>query len=207
LVAVAIAAFAMSRGSQAAGAQGAGRGVSPPAPTEARATPALIEAAAPPDYVIGPDDQLSVVFFLNKDASTDVVVRPDGKISLPLLNDIQASGLTPEQLRGEVSQLARRFFQDPNPTIIIKQINSRKVFITGYVAKPGNYPLLGATTVLQLIATAGGITEEADAKKIVVMREEGGRQETYPFNYKEVVRQANMKQNISLRPGDIVVVP
>jgi polysaccharide export outer membrane protein len=207
LVAVGIAAVAISRGAQAAGAQGAGVGASPTPPPAARGTSAPLEATPPPDYVIGVDDQLAVVFFQNKDASTDVVVRPDGKISLPLLNDVQASGLTPEQLRGEVTKLARKFFQDPNPAIIVRQINSRRVFITGNVEKPGNYPLLGTTTVLQLIATAGGLNEEADARKIVIMRDDRGRQATFGFNYKDVVSQKNLQQNIALRPGDIVVVP
>jgi polysaccharide export outer membrane protein len=166
------------------------------------------EASVPPaDYVIGPEDQLAVVFFQNKDASTDVIVRPDGKISLPLLNEIQASGLTPEQLRGRINEQAKRFFQDPSPTIVVRQINSRKVFITGWVEKPGTYPLLGATTVLQLIATAGGLKEDADAKKILIIRGQGGPRVTYRFNYKEVTNQKNMDQDIELKPGDTVVVP
>ena len=161
----------------------------------------------PPDYVIGPEDQLSVVFYRDKDMSADVVVRPDGKISLPLLNDIQASGLTPDQLRQKVSLEAKRFVQDPNATVVVRQINSRKVFITGAVEKPGTYPLIGPATVLQLIATAGGVKEYADSRKIVIIRREGGKQTTFDFNYKEVVGRKNMQQNIELRPGDTIVVP
>ena len=161
----------------------------------------------PPDYVIGPEDQLSIVFYQDKDMSADVVVRPDGKISLPLLNDVQASGLTPEQLRQRVIIDAKRLMQDPKPTVVVRQINSRKVFITGAVEHPGHFPLMGPTTVLQLIAIAGGIKEYADAKKILIIRSEGGRQETFYFNYKDVVSQKNMAQNILLRPGDTVVVP
>jgi polysaccharide export outer membrane protein len=164
-------------------------------------------ATVPPDYVIGPDDQLSVVFYRDKDMSADVVVRPDGKISLPLLNDIQASGLTPDQLRQKVSQEAKRFVQDPNATVVVRQINSRKVFITGAVERPGTYPLIGPTTVLQLIATAGGVKEYADSRKIVIIRRESGAQTTFDFNYKEVVGRKNMQQNIELRPGDTIVVP
>jgi polysaccharide export outer membrane protein len=163
--------------------------------------------AVPPDYVIGPEDQLSVVFFQDKDMSADVVVRPDGKISLPLINEIQASGLTPEQLRENVSAEAKQFIQDPKTTIVIRQINSRKVYITGAVEKPGTYPLMGPTAVLQLIATAGGVKEYADTKKILIIRKEKGRQVTYNFNYKEVVSQKNMSQNIDLKPGDTIVVP
>jgi len=163
--------------------------------------------APPPDYVIGPEDQLSVVFWHDKDMSADIVVRPDGKISLPLLNEIQASGLTPEQLRQRVSAAAKRFIQDPNATVVVRQINSRKVFITGAVEKPGTFPLNGPTTVLQLIAMAAGVKEYADSKKIVIIRNEAGRQVTFNFNYKEVIAQKNMTQNIDLRPGDTVVVP
>src|SRR2546426_5497092 len=126
---------------------------SPVAPGESVDSGA-VGIAPPPDYVIGPEDQLSVVFWHDKDMSADIVVRPDGKISLPLLNEIQASGLTPEQLRQRVSAEAKRFIQDPNATVVVRQINSRKVFITGAVEKPGTFPLNGPTTVLQLIAMA-----------------------------------------------------
>ncbi|MEO8076934.1 MAG: polysaccharide biosynthesis/export family protein [Acidobacteriota bacterium] len=158
------------------------------------------------DYVIGPEDQLSVLFFSNRDMSADVVVRPDGKISLPLINEVTASGLTPEQLREQVTLEAKRFIQEPNPTIVIRQINSRKVFITGAVEKPGTYSLNGPTTVLQLIATAAGLKEYADSKHIAVIRTEHGRQNTYPFNYDKVIDRKSMEQNIQLRPGDTVIV-
>jgi polysaccharide biosynthesis/export protein len=164
-------------------------------------------AVVPADYVIGPEDQLTIVFYRDKDMSADVVVRPDGKISLPLLNDVQASGLTPDQLRQKVSLEAKRFVQDPNATVVVRQINSRKVFITGAVERPGTFPLIGPTTVLQLIATAGGIKEYADGRKILIIRKEGGAQSTFSFNYKDVVTGKNMQQNIELRPGDTIVVP
>lgn len=183
----------------------------PQPPSAAPTAPAVDADSAvvipPPDYVIGPEDQLSIVFYHDKEMSADVVVRPDGKISLPLLNDVLASGLTPEQLRQRVIVDAKRFVQDPNATVVVRQINSRKVFITGAVERPGNFPLIGPTTVLQLIATAGGVKEYADAKKILIIRSEGGRQSTFNFNYKDVVSQKNMTQNILLRPGDTVVVP
>lgn len=161
----------------------------------------------PPGYVIGTDDVLSVLFWRDKDLSADVVVRPDGNITLPLLNDIQAAGLTPDQLRERVLEGARRYVEDPNVTVIVKQINSRKVFITGEVQKPGPYPLLGPTTVLQLIAMAGGLKEFADSKRIIVMRNEGGRPVGYPFNYKKILERINLRQNIELKPGDTVIVP
>jgi len=165
-------------------------------------------AAVDPDYVIGPDDVLSVVFWKDKDMSADVVVRPDGKISLPLVNDIQAGGLTPSQLRDTIDNLARKYIEDPAVTVVVKQINSRKVFITGQVEKPGPYALNGRTTVLQLISMAGGLKEYVDGKRILVMRTDAsGRQSGHPFNYREVVSGKNLVQNIELRPGDTVVVP
>jgi polysaccharide export outer membrane protein len=161
----------------------------------------------PPGYVIGPDDVLTIVFWRDKEMSADVVVRPDGKISLPLVNDVQAAGLSPEQLRSQLTQAAEKFIAEPNATVVVKEIHSRKVFITGNVAKAGTYPLSGDMNVLQLIALAGGLAEYADAKNIVVMRNEGGQSQSFKFNYKDVVKQKNVQQNILLKPGDTVVVP
>jgi polysaccharide biosynthesis/export protein len=160
------------------------------------------------DYVIGTDDVLSILFWKDKDLSApEVTVRPDGKVTLPLLNDVRASGLTPEQLRDSIREAASKYIEDPNPTVIVKEIKSRKVFITGQIEKPGPYPLNGTTTVLQLIAMAGGLKDFADGKNISVMRNEGGLQQVFPFNYQDVVRKGNLRQNIELRPGDTVVVP
>ncbi len=158
--------------------------------------------------MIGPEDQLSIVYWREKDMSADVVVRPDGMISLPLLNDINASGLTPDQLRVAITQGATKFVEEPTVSVVVKAINSRKVFITGQVAKPGPYPLGGPTTVLQLVATAGGVAEYADKSKMIVIRpESGGKQTTFKFNYEDVTKGKNLSQNIELKPGDTVVVP
>src|SRR4051812_29097725 len=164
-------------------------------------------ATLPAGYVIGPDDVLSIVFWRDKDMSAEVVVRPDGRISLPLLNDIEAAGLTPEALRAQLEKAAAKYIAEPNATVVVKTINSRKVYITGNVLKPGTYPLTGEMSVLQLIAVAGGLQEYADSKKIVVMRKEDGRDRFFSFNYKDVTRQKNLQQNIALKPGDTVVVP
>ena len=161
----------------------------------------------PPGYMIGPEDVLAVVFWREKDLSTDTAVRPDGMITVPLINDVHASGLTPEQLRERIQAAAAKFVEDPTVTVVVKAINSRKVFITGMVAKQGQYPLPGPTTVMQLIATAGGLLEYADSKKILIMRTEGGQQVAKPFNYQDVLTGKNLKQNIDLLPGDTVVVP
>ena len=161
----------------------------------------------PPDYVIGPDDVLDVRFWKDQDMSGEVVVRPDGRISLPLLNDVAAAGLTPEQLRDRLIEEAKRFVETPNATVIVKAINSRKVFITGQVEKPGPYPLTSRLTVVQLIAMAGGLREYAEAEKIVIMRTEEGRVTPLRFNYARLAEGKNVSQNIDLRPGDTVIVP
>jgi len=194
-------------GPAATPARAAAQGQSKPAGPPAVQAGDQREAALPPGYVIGPEDKLSVLFWQDKDMSVDVVVRPDGKITLPLLNDIQASGLTPEDLRKAVIAAAKRLVQDPNATVIVREINSRKVFITGAVEKPGHYPLNGPTTVLQLIATAAGVKEYAESSNIVIIRTENGKQLTLKFDYKAVTRQGNIAQNIELKPGDTVVVP
>jgi len=171
----------------------------------AQAPPPVENPAA--SYVIGPDDVLSVLFWRDKDMSVDVVVRPDGKISLPLVNDIQAGGLTPGQLRDNVNTIARRFLEEPSVTVVVKQINSRKLFITGQVEKPGPYPMSGTTTVLQLISMAGGLKEFTDGKRILIMRTKDGKQTGRMFNYREVTSGKHLEQNIELHPGDTVVVP
>lgn len=177
--------------------------VTPPTPAPTVAPAVLV----PPGYVIGPEDVLSVLYWKDKDMSTDVAVRPDGKISLPLLNDIDAAGLTPEQLRDRLMEESKRYLEDPNVTVVVKQINSRKVFVTGEIGKPGPYPLTGPTTVLQLIALAGGLRDFADSKKIVIVRTENGKPVTYRFNYKDVASRKNLSQNIELKPGDTIIVP
>lgn len=162
----------------------------------------------PPDYVIGPDDVLTVVFWRDKDMSSEVSVRPDGMISLPLLNDVKAAGLTPDQLRDELTKAAAKFLvEDPTVSVVVKAINSRKVFITGQVAKPGPYAITAPTTVMQLIAIAGGVHEFADTKNITILRNEGGRQVAIRFNYNDVSKRKNLKQNIELKPGDTIIVP
>ena len=170
--------------------------------------PAVAQPPVPPgDYVIGPLDVLEVLFWRDKELSAEVVVRPDGRITLPLLADVEAGGLTPEQLSATLTQRARRFVEDPSAVVRVKEINSRKVFIMGEVAKPGTYPLGGPTSILQLIATAGGLTEFANRGGIVLLRTIGGRQFRYPFDYKDVIRGRNSKQNLELKTGDTVIVP
>ena len=178
-------------------------------PRTSSAPPATPQGEAPPpDYVIGADDVLSIVFWRDKDMSADVVVRPDGRISLPLLNDVDVAGLTTDQVRERVTEAARPLLQEePNATVVVKQINSRKVYITGQVERPGTFPLLRPTTILQLIALAGGLKEFAKTGDISVVRVDGPQQAFFSFNYDDVKNRKNLAQNILLKPGDTVIVP
>jgi len=205
VVAVLLAASAAFAASQSAPAD-----PRPQAPAKRAAdAPPVMPAGvlAPGDYTIGPDDVLSIVFWREKDMTTDVTVRPDGKITLPLVNDVTAAGLRPDQLRAIITEESAKFIEDPAVTVIVKKINSRKVFITGQVEKPGLYDLIAPTTVIQFIAIAGGLKEFANRKDIVIMRNEGGKSATYPFDYEAIVKRTKLDQNILLRPGDTVVVP
>jgi polysaccharide export outer membrane protein len=166
------------------------------------------EVTPPAGYLIGPEDVLAVVFWREKDLSVDAIaVRPDGMITVPLINDVKAAGMTPDQLREQIQTAAGKYVTDPSVTVVVKTINSRKVFITGQVGKPGQYPLTAPTSVMQLIAMAGGVHEFADTEKILIMRSEGGQQVAKQFNYNDVLNRKNLKQNIELLPGDTVVVP
>jgi polysaccharide export outer membrane protein len=177
------------------------------APAPAPAAQAVQGVPLPEGYVIGPEDVLSIRFWRDDQMSADAIVRPDGKITLNLLNDIEASGLTPPQLREVLAKAATKFLEDPTVTVIVKQINSRKVMVIGEVAKQGPQPLNGPLTVLGAIGQAGGFTDYADKEKILIIRTEGGKQVPRRFNYKEVVEGRKLEQNIFLMPGDIVTVP
>ena len=161
----------------------------------------------PTDYVIGPDDVLGIVFWREPEMSGDVTVRPDGNITLPLIRDIKAAGLRPDELREAITKAATKYVSDPNVSVVVRQINSRNVFITGQVARPGAYPVSGQMTVLQLVAVAGGLTEYADEGQISVLRTENGKSVRLRFNYGEVARGKRLEQNVVLKPGDQVVVP
>jgi polysaccharide biosynthesis/export protein len=179
---------------------------SPPRPIKTPPPPAA-PVTLPAEYTIGTDDVLSIVFWRDKDLSSDVTVRPDGNISIPLINEIRAAGLTPTQLRDRITEEAKRYIEDPTVTVVVKVINSRKVFITGEVKKPGPYVLTVPTTVLQLISLAGGLDDYAKSDKITIVRSEDGKPVSYRFNYKEVLDQKKLTQNIELKPGDTVIVP
>jgi polysaccharide export outer membrane protein len=170
-------------------------------PVQPAASPVL-----PKDYVIGVEDVLHVVFWKEKELSAEVLVRPDGKISLPMLNDVPAAGMTPEQLAAAVEKAAAKFVRDPGVTVIVKEIRSRKVYVIGEVAKPGTFPLGSEMKVMQIIAEAGGFLETANKSDVTVVRTENGQERRYKFNYNEVVRGKNVAQNIRLLPGDTILI-
>ena len=178
-----------------------------PPTAAAAAAPRVNDPIVPPGYLIGTDDLLSIVYWKDKDMSADAKVRPDGRIALPLINEVQAAGLTPEELQKKLTEESKKYMEDANITVVVREINSRKAFITGEVNKPGPYPLTAPTTVMQLISMAGGLRDYADAKKIMIMRSENGRQIGLAFNYKDVASGKKLEQNIELKPGDTVVVP
>ena len=168
--------------------------------TETR-SPATTDAS----YKIGPQDVLRIDVWKETEISRTAPVRPDGKISLPLLNDVQAAGLTPMELANVISEGLKKFINSPQVTVSVSEINSRRVYVTGEVTKPGAYPLLPNMTALQLVTSAGGFTQFARLKNIYVLRTEGGKQVKHPFNYKDVVN--GKSDDIALQPGDTIVVP
>jgi polysaccharide export outer membrane protein len=206
LISTAIVMFTLS---PTAGAQTA---VVPPAPQNG-VTPVKVDPLTgipePPGYVIGPDDVLAIMVWGQKELSGDFQVRPDGKVSLLLVNEVQAAGLTPEGLRESLAAAYTKFVNSPTVYVAVKQINSRKVFITGQVAKPGAYDLGTEMTVVRLIAVAGGLLEYADKKNIVVLRKEkrpDGQPWMFKVNYEEILDRRRGSQDIELKPGDTILV-
>jgi polysaccharide export outer membrane protein len=158
-------------------------------------------------YKIGPQDVLKIDVWKEEQLTRTVPVRPDGKISLPLLNDVQAVGLTPMELAQAISEQLKKYISNPQVTVSVTEINSRRVYVTGEVTKAGAYALLPHMTVLQALSSSGGFTPFARIKNIYVLRMENTKQIKIPFNYKEAVNGKNPEQNIELLPGDVIVVP
>jgi polysaccharide export outer membrane protein len=174
------------------------------APAAAVSTP---PAALSPDFVIGPEDLLQVSVWKNESLSRQLPVRPDGKISMPLLHDIQASGLTPMQLRDKISAALAEFMPNPEVSVTVLEVRSYRVSVLGEVQKPGVLQLKAPTTVLEAIALAGGFRDFASPSKIVIFRKrDGGQTERLRFNYNRAVGAAG-EDNVTLRSGDVVVVP
>ena len=168
-----------------------------------------LPATSPLDasYLIAPEDVLAIDVWKEAEITRTVPVRPDGKISLPLLNDVQAAGLTATDLASAITEKLKKFIANPQVTVIITAVNSQRIYVLGEVLRAGVVPLLPSMTVLQAISSAGGFTQYANQKGVYVLRTENGQQVKYPFNYKQVVKGTNIQQNIVLKPGDTIVVP
>jgi polysaccharide export outer membrane protein len=179
--------------------------------TEAKPKAATAAPQASPtndaEYKIGPQDVLRIDVWKEPEISRTAPVRPDGRISLPLINDVQAAGLTSTQLAAVIADGLRKFITNPQVTVGVNEINSRRVYVTGEVTKPGAFPLLPNMTVLQALSSSGGFSQFARLKNIYVLRTEDGKQVKHPFNYKEVVSGKKPELNIPLQPGDVIVVP
>lgn len=176
---------------------------------EAKSDKTAATAQEPPaasDYVIGADDTLRISVWKEAELSEILPVRPDGKISMPLLNDIPAAGLTPLQLKDSITEKLKKFIADPRVTVVVTAMNSQRIFVSGEVLHTGPTPLLPHMTMLQALSQAG-FTQFANLKGIYLLRTENGKQEKIPFNYKEVIKGNHPEQNIILKPGDTVVVP
>src|SRR5881397_2610588 len=193
-----------------------GQTTSQPAKSKPQTTPATAHAGAASQpnsadsdkFLIGNDDVLAINVWKEPELSRAVPVRSDGKISLPLVGEVQASGETPRQLEQEIAKKLQSYISEPEVTIIVQQINSRKFNVLGQVAKPGSYPLANSPTVLDAIAVAGGFRDFAKQKSIYVLRKNAdGGQSRLPFNYKDVIKGKNAEQNVKLQPGDTIVVP
>jgi polysaccharide export outer membrane protein len=159
-------------------------------------------------YVIGNDDHLSINVWKEPDLTKNIPVRSDGKISLPLVGEMQASGRTPLQLESDISSRLRNYITAPEVTVIVEQINSKKYNILGYVGKPGAYALTLSTTVMDAIALAGGFKDFAKSKGVYILRQNpDGTQSRLNFNYKDFIKGKNLSQNVKVEPGDMIIVP
>lgn len=174
----------------------------PPAPAATPSTPAVVGAS----YVIGPDDLLQVTVWKETTLSGTFPVRPDGMISMVLLGDVKAAGLTPEQLSANLTTQYKKYVQDPLVTVLVQQVNSQRIFIVGEVGHVGAIPITPGMTPLQAIASAGGLSPYAHKTRIYILRGPQGKQEKILFNYKAALR-GDSSQNITLQPNDTVVIP
>ena len=178
-----------------------------PEVTEQKPAPEPAPAPANEEYVIGPDDVLHINVWKENELSGQVAVRPDGKVSLALLNDIQAAGNTPTQLAAQIAERLKQYVTDPRVTVTVVAMNSRKIFIMGEVSRAGAFPMLPNMTLMQALSSAGGFSPYANTKKMYLLRTENGKQTKMPINYKALISGNAPEQNIPLKPGDTIVVP
>jgi polysaccharide export outer membrane protein len=176
--------------------------------TKPAADKAQSEAAsvAGPDYVIGADDTLHISVWKEPDLTETLPVRPDGKISLPLLNDVTAAGLTPTQLADSITTKLKKYIADPRVTVVVTAMNSQKIYVLGEVVHPGSTALQPNMTVLQALASSG-FTQFANTKGIYILRAENGKQQKIAVHYRELLKGEAIDQNVILKPGDTIVVP
>jgi polysaccharide biosynthesis/export protein len=169
-------------------------------------TPPPLPQTSSSSYVIGPDDVLAVSVWKEPELTNTLPVRADGMISLPLLNDVTAAGLTPMQLAASITEKLKKYVSDPRVTVTVTAMNSKRIYITGEVVKPGAMNLTPQMTVLQALSSAG-FTQFANTKAIYILRNESGTQTKIPVNYKKLIKGQDVGQNVSLKPGDTIVVP
>src|SRR5262245_55568936 len=177
------------------------------ASTATTTTPGGDDVSDAEDYVIGVEDVLFVSVWKNPDLSREVPVRPDGKITLPLIDDISAVGLTPSQLKDVLTERWKSYITAPEVSVIVTQVNSLKVYMVGEIAHPGILQLKSRTRLLQALSLAGGFTSYADRARIVVQRSNGAGETRLEFNYKKILSGDRPQDNIYLKPGDTVIVP
>ena len=200
LLGIGLLASAMAAQSTSAEKSDAGKSA------EAAGEKPAAQASEGADYVIGADDTLHISVWKETDLTETLPVRPDGKISMPLLGDVAAAGMTPLELGNSIKEKLKKYIADPRVTVVVTAMASRRIFVTGEVTHSGAMPLLPHMTMLQALSAAG-FTQFANTKGIYLLRTEGSKQVKLPFNYKEVVKGLHPEANIELKPGDTVVVP
>jgi polysaccharide biosynthesis/export protein len=175
--------------------------------TEAQAAAAAVATPDQEKYLLGPEDALEVSVWKEPDLTKQLVVRPDGKITYPLIGEVQAAGQTVKQLQTEILKRLEKYVTDAHVTVILLKAQNYKVYVTGKVNKPGEFLTGKPVNVMQAISMAGGLTPFASPGSIMVLRSIGGKEEVFPFNYKDVAKGQFLEQNRTLLPGDVVVVP
>jgi len=183
-------------------------GCAPALSPEVAAQAAAAQVGGPEDnYPLGPEDEIEISVWKEPELTKKLAVRPDGKISYPLIGEVQAAGRTVKELQGEISKRLEKFVTDAQVTVILLKAQHYKIYVVGKVNKPGEFVVARPATVMQALAMAGGLTPFASPSRIVILRRSGGGEQTFPFDYKAVSRGESLEQNRTLLPGDVVVVP
>jgi polysaccharide export outer membrane protein len=207
LTTILVAGLTMATAAAPAWTQKKKKNPAPAATAQPSNGPAAAEPSPDKQYVIGAGDVLGIDVWHEGDFSGQVQVRPDGKITLKLLNDVQAAGVTTEQLAADLTEKLKKYLEQPRVTVSVVQINSKKIFVVGEVNKSGSIALTPGMTVLQALAQAGGPNEFANTKRIYVLRTENGQKVKYPVNYRNLIRGSGKQEDLALMPGDTIVVP